>query len=71
MEKFSQYDIKFAIELKVAGVEKDTLDIITEFGAFEKTTFTSFTFDYISNIKKLNLYKFSFFCINLYKYSMY
>ena len=54
MEKFSQYDIKFAIELKVAGVEKDTLDIITEFGAFEKTTFTSFTFDYISNIKKLN-----------------
>ncbi len=54
MEKFSQYDIKFAIELKVAGVEKDTLDIITEFGALEKTTFTSFTFDYISNIKKLN-----------------
>lgn len=54
MEKFSQYDIKFAIELKVAGVEKDTLDIITEFGVLEKTTFTSFTFDYISNIKKLN-----------------
>ena len=54
MEKFSQYDIKFAIELKVAGVEKDALDIINEFGAFEKTTFTSFNFDYIKKIKELD-----------------
>lgn len=54
LEKFSQYDIKFAIELKVAGVEEDSLALIEEFGIMDKATFTSFNFDYIKNIKKLN-----------------
>ena len=54
LEKFSQYDIKFAIELKGADVEEDTLDMINEFGILNKTTFTSFKFDYISKIKKIN-----------------
>lgn len=54
LEKFSQYDIKFAIELKGADVEEDTLNMINEFGILDKTTFTSFKFDYISKIKKLN-----------------
>ncbi|MBR6729688.1 MAG: glycerophosphodiester phosphodiesterase [Clostridia bacterium] len=54
LEKFSCYDIHFAIELKGAGVEKDTLAMIEEFGILDKVTFTSFQFDYIKRIKELN-----------------
>lgn len=54
LEKFSQYNIQFAIELKGEGVEEDTLNMINEFGILDKTTFTSFNFDYISKIKELN-----------------
>ena len=54
LEKFSQYPIKFAIELKGEGVEEETLDMVKEFGILEKTTFTSFVFDYIKKIKQLD-----------------
>lgn len=54
LEKFSTYDIQFAIELKGEGVEEDTLHMINEFGILSKTTFTSFNFDYISKIKRIN-----------------
>ena len=53
LEKFSQYDIKFAIELKGAGVEEETLLMIKEFRIMDKTTFTSFKFEYIEKIKSL------------------
>ncbi len=53
LEKFSHYDIKFAIELKGADVEAETLAMVKEFGIMDKTTFTSFTFDYIAKIKAL------------------
>ena len=53
LEKFSEYDIKFAIELKGAGVEEGSLKLIEEFGILDKTTFTSFNFDYIKKIKEL------------------
>jgi len=54
LEKFAHYDIKFAIELKGADVEAETLAMAKEFGIMEKTTFTSFTFDYIAKIKALD-----------------
>lgn len=54
LELFSGYDINFAIELKGSGVEADTLSMIEEYGILDKTTFTSFHFDYIKNIKELN-----------------
>ena len=54
LEKFSQYDISFAIELKGPGVEEDTLSLIKAFGIEKKTTFTSFQFDYIQKIKELD-----------------
>lgn len=54
LEKFSCYDITFAIELKGAGVEEDTLAMIKEFNLMEKTVFTSFQFDYIKKIKELD-----------------
>ena len=54
LKKFAQYDISFAIELKGPGVEEDTLAMIKEFDIMEKTTFTSFQFDYIKKIKELD-----------------
>lgn len=54
LEKFSSYDISFAIELKGAGVEEDSLSMIEEFGILNKTTFTSFNFEYIKKIKEIN-----------------
>lgn len=53
LEKFAGYDISFAIELKGHGVEKDALNLIKEFACLEKTTFTSFEFEYIKKIKEL------------------
>ena len=53
LEKFSQYDIRFAIELKGEGVEAQTLALAKEFGIMERTTFTSFRFEYIAKIKEL------------------
>ena len=54
LEKFSQYDISFAIELKGEAVEEETLEMVKEFGIMNKTTFTSFNFQYIKKIKELD-----------------
>lgn len=54
LEKFSRYDIHFAIELKGADVEKETLEMVKDFGIMERTTFTSFAFDHIAKIKELD-----------------
>ncbi len=54
LERFSQYDIRFAIELKGADVEKETLAIAKEYGIMNKTTFTSFQFQYIKTMKELD-----------------
>ena len=52
LEKFAKYDITFAIELKGPYVETETLEMAKEFGIMEKTTFTSFKFEYIKKIKE-------------------
>lgn len=54
LEKFSHYDIRFAIELKGENVEQDTLDMVKQFGIMNRTTFTSFHFEYIKKIKELD-----------------
>ena len=54
LEKFSCYDICFAIELKGAGVEADTLAMVEEFKILDRVTFTSFEFEYIKQIELLN-----------------
>lgn len=54
LEKFSHYDIRFAIELKGPGVEEETLAAVKRFGIEEKTTYTSFQFSYIQKIKALD-----------------
>ena len=53
LEKFASYDIQFAIELKGPDVERETLELVQEFGIMEKTTFTSFKYDYVATAKKL------------------
>jgi len=54
LEKFHTYDISFAIELKGAGVEDETLLMVKEFGLMDRVTFTSFTFEHIERIKALD-----------------
>lgn len=54
LEKFSQYDIHFAIELKGEGVEEETLAMVKEFGILDRTTFTSFCFERVKKIKELD-----------------
>jgi len=54
LDKFSCYGISFAVELKGKGVEKDTLELVKKYGIMDKTTFTSFKFDYIAKIKSLD-----------------
>lgn len=53
LSAFAAYDISFAIELKGAGVEEETLQMVREFGILGKCTFTSFQLDYIRKIKQL------------------
>lgn len=54
LEKFSAFDIAFALELKGEGVEEGTLALAKEFGIMARTTFTSFHFDYVEKIKALD-----------------
>ena len=49
---FKDFDLTFAIELKVGGVETAVADMIFKVGVQDKVIITSFNFDYISNIKK-------------------
>ena len=54
LEKFSHYNINFAIELKGEDVERETLEMAKTFGIMNKTTFTSFNYQYIKRIKEID-----------------
>ena len=47
LQRFSFMDLTFAVELKVAGVGKETIELLKKYGAAEKTVITSFEFDYL------------------------
>ena len=49
LQKFAFRDITFAIELKGAGVEHDTADLLRKYGLVKKAVITSFKLDYIKN----------------------
>lgn len=53
LEVFSAYNIHFAIELKVPGVEADAVALAKEFGIMDRTTFTSFGFECIRKTKEV------------------
>lgn len=52
LEIFHRMPITFAIELKGAGVETDTADLIREYNLEKQVVVTSFKFDYIKTIKE-------------------
>ena len=51
LRAFSHFDLTFAIELKVAGVEEDTAALIYKYGLEDRVVVTSFEFDYIKKMK--------------------
>ena len=51
LQHFAFRDLTFAIELKVAGVEQDTADLLRKYNLVQKAVVTSFNFDYIRNFK--------------------
>ncbi|MBO5879536.1 MAG: glycerophosphodiester phosphodiesterase [Clostridia bacterium] len=53
LRAFSHFDLTFAIELKVADVEKDTADLIFKYGLEDRVVITSFSFDYIKKMKEI------------------
>ena len=53
LRAFSHFDLTFAIELKVAGVEADTAALIRKYGLEDKVIITSFVFDYIAKMKEV------------------
>lgn len=54
LEKFAEYDINFAIELKVDDTEQDVIDLINEFHIKPQTTVTSFGFERLRKAKKID-----------------
>ena len=52
MKHFSFRNITFAIELKGAGVEKDTADLLRRYNLQEKAVVTSFNFDYLRTFRQ-------------------
>lgn len=50
---FSHFDLTFAIELKVKGIEREVAAMIHRFGIADKVIITSFIFDAIAEMKKV------------------
>jgi len=53
LRAFSHFDLIFAIELKVGGVEEDTAALIYKYGLEDRVIVTSFVFDYIAKMKEV------------------
>ena len=53
-KEFLNKDLTFAIELKVLGIEKDTLDIINKYKIHDNIYITSFLYETLENTRKLN-----------------
>ena len=51
LSHFSHFPIKFAIELKVGGIEKEVADTIFAHGIENKATVTSFALNLVKNVK--------------------
>lgn len=54
LQRFSGYDISFAIELKFGGYEKQVIDLCIKHNIVHKTTVTGFSFDCIKNVKAID-----------------
>ena len=52
--KYFPLDLTFAIELKVRGIEKDTLEIIQKYRAVNKVYISSFCFEALEDMRRIN-----------------
>lgn len=53
-KEFLNKDLTFAIELKVVGIEKETLDIINKYKTHDNIYITSFIYEALENIRKID-----------------
>ena len=53
LDHFRSFDITFAIELKVKGIEREVRDAIYKWGVQDKVVVTSFIFDAIAEMKRV------------------
>lgn len=53
-KKFLRKDLTFAIELKVQGIEKETLEIINKYKSHDNIYITSFIYDTLENMRKID-----------------
>lgn len=51
---FGRRELVFAFELKVPDIEQQTLELINRYGIRDKTTITSFHYDYLANMRRLD-----------------
>ena len=51
LKAFSHLDLIFAIELKQAFIEQETIDMLSRYGMRDKTILTSFTFENLARAK--------------------
>ncbi len=51
LKAFSHLDLTFAIELKQAFIEQETIDMLSRYGMRDKTILTSFTFENLARAK--------------------
>lgn len=54
LECFASYPISFALEIKEADLEKDILAMVREFGIADRTTITSFEFEFLKKVKEID-----------------
>ena len=53
LSHFAHFDITFAIELKVTGIEREVAAMIHKYGIADKVIITSFIFDAIAEMKRV------------------
>lgn len=53
-KEFLNKDLTFAIELKVTGIEKETLEIINKYKEYDNVYITSFLFETLENMRNID-----------------
>ena len=53
LSHFAHFDITFAIELKVTGIEREVAAMIHKYGVADKVIVTSFIFDAVAEMKRV------------------
>ena len=53
-EEYFKYDLTFALELKAAGCEEETLAVIKQYDVYDKVFVTSFHYEYLVKMRELD-----------------